>query len=75
MPYHATAMSPRIIAGTFAPSTPKVARHITGYGTPLTWLGFATRLQKTLTMLMPMMSATSTSQLVKPSANRLPANT
>ena len=46
MPYQATAIRPRMMAGTFAPSTPNAARLITGYGTPVTWLGLATRLQK-----------------------------
>ena len=41
-------MQPRMIAGMFAPRTPKMARLITGYGTPVTWLGLATRLQKTM---------------------------
>ncbi|MGF6937554.1 hypothetical protein OKW41_006716 [Paraburkholderia sp. UCT70] len=75
MPYHATAIRPRITAGTFAPSTPKVARHATGYGTPFSWLGFAIRLHSTFTSVMPISSDTSTCQLVRPSANRLPANT
>ena len=64
-----------MIAGMFAPLTPKIARLITGYGTPVTWLGLATRLQKTCTMTMPTSSATSTCQLAMPSANRLPAVT
>ncbi len=46
MPYQATAIRPRMIAGTFAPSTPKTLRQITGYGTPVSCDGFATRLQK-----------------------------
>src|SRR5689334_18881659 len=75
IPYQATAMSPRMIAGTFAPSTPNDARQITGYGTPVTWLGFATRLQKTCTMPMPTSNASSTCQLDRPSMNRLPAVT
>ncbi|SAL45967.1 hypothetical protein AWB72_04823 [Caballeronia concitans] len=75
MPYHATAISPRMTAGMFAPSTPKVARHATGYGTPATWLGFAMRLHSTFTSPMPIRSDTSTCQLVRPSAKRLPANT
>jgi hypothetical protein len=29
-PYQATAISPRMMAGMFAPSTPKGARHTTG---------------------------------------------
>ena len=62
-----------MIAGMFAPRTPKIARLITGYGTPVTWLGFATRLQKTLTITMPTISEISTCQLAMPSANRLPA--
>ena len=39
-------MSPRMIAGMFAPFTPKIARLITGYGTPVIWLGFATRFRR-----------------------------
>ncbi len=35
-----------MIAGMFAPRTPNTLRQITGYGTPVTWLGLATRLQK-----------------------------
>ncbi|XQU68672.1 hypothetical protein OJJOAM_001403 [Cupriavidus sp. H18C1] len=73
MPYHATAIRPRITAGMLAPSTPNEARQITGYGVPVTWLGLATRLQKNCTMTMPTSSAASTCQLVRPSANRLPA--
>src|ERR1700712_6045277 len=46
MPYHATAMSPRMMAGTLAPSTPNTDRQITGYGTPAVCDGLATRLQK-----------------------------
>ena len=46
MPYQATAIRPRMMAGTLAPSTPNTDRQITGYGTPVTWLGLATRLQK-----------------------------
>ena len=36
----------RMTAGTFAPSTPNAVRQITGYGTPATWLGLATRLHR-----------------------------
>lgn len=75
MPYHAIAISPRITAGTLAPSTPNVARHATGYGTPICWLGRAIRLHSRFTIVMPTISAISTCQLVSPSANRLPANT
>ena len=46
MPYQATAISPRMIAGMFAPSTPNDIREITGYGMPVAWLGRATRLQR-----------------------------
>ena len=66
-------MSPRMIAGMFAPFTPKIARLITGYGTPVFWLGFATRFTKICTMTMPTSSAMSTCQPAMPSANRLPA--
>jgi hypothetical protein len=66
-------MSPRMIAGMFAPLTPKIARLITGYGTPVFWLGFATRFTKICTMTMPISSATSTCHPAMPSANRLPA--
>ena len=59
----------------FAPRTPKMARLITGYGTPVTWLGFATRLQNTLTIPIPISNDTNTCQLAIPNANRLPAVT
>src|SRR3954452_19443293 len=64
-----------MIAGMFAPLTPKMARLITGYGTPVTWLGFATRLQNTYTIVIPISNETSTCQLAIPSAKRLPAVT
>ncbi len=64
-----------MMAGMLAPSTPNTLRQITGYGTPVAWLGLATRLQKTLTITMPINNATSTCQLASPSANRLPAVT
>jgi hypothetical protein len=35
MPYHATAIKPRMIAGMLAPRTPNTLRQITGYGTPV----------------------------------------
>lgn len=75
MPYQATAMRPRITAGMLAPSTPNVARQMTGYGTPLRWLDFAIKFANTLTMPMPTSSAINTCQLVSPSAKRLPAKT
>ena len=59
----------------FAPRTPKMARLITGYGTPVTWLGLATRLQNTFTMAMPTISATSTCQLAMPEREQAPAVT
>ncbi|MEJ2631777.1 MAG: hypothetical protein P8015_11280 [Acidihalobacter sp.] len=34
MPYHTSAIDPRITAGTFAPNTPKDSRATTAYGTP-----------------------------------------
>ena len=74
-PYQAIAMRPRMIAGMFAPLTPKMARFTTGYGTPVFWLDLATRFVKNCTMRMPTMSATSTCQLAMPSAKRLPAVT
>jgi hypothetical protein len=46
MPYQATAIAPRMMAGTFAPRTPKTVRQIAGYGTPVSCDGLATRLQK-----------------------------
>ncbi len=46
MPYQATAIRPRMMAGMLAPSTPKELRHTTGYGTPACWLGLATRLHR-----------------------------
>ena len=64
-----------MIAGMLAPSTPKTDRQITGNGTPVRWLGFATRLQKNSTMEMPTMRQMKTCQLVSPSAKRLPAVT
>ncbi|MCY1235111.1 hypothetical protein D9M72_477150 [compost metagenome] len=74
-PYQATAIRPRMMAGMLAPLTPKTARLMTGYGTPVSWLGFATRLQKMLTITMPANRATSTCQLASPRAKRLPAVT
>ena len=68
-------MQPRMMAGMFAPRTPKIARLITGYGTPVTWLGLATRLQKNITMPMPTTSATSTCQAAMPRLNSAPAVT
>src|SRR3954471_22636973 len=68
-------MQPRMIAGMFAPRTPKMARLITGYGTPVTWLGLATRLQNTITMLIPMINDTSTCQDAIPRLNNAPAVT
>src|SRR6476661_1573244 len=73
MPYQATAIRPRMMAGMLAPRTPKTERQITGYGTPVRWLGLATRLQKNRTMVMPTMRHTNTCQLVRPRAKRLPA--
>ena len=75
MPYQATAMRPRMMAGMLAPRTPNTLRQITGYGTPVAWLGLATRLQKKLTMTMPISNAMSTCQLASPNAKRLPAVT
>src|SRR4051812_16990244 len=75
MPYQATAISPRMIAGMLAPSTPNGLRHTTGYGTPACWLGLATRLHRKYTMVMPTNSARSPCQLARPSAKRLPAVT
>ena len=47
MPYQATAIRPRMIAGMLAPSTPNTERQMTGYGTPGALAdGLATRLQK-----------------------------
>src|SRR3954451_19045027 len=62
-------------AGMFAPLTPNTDRLITGYGTPVFWLGLATRLANTCKMTIPTSSATSTCQPAMPSANRLPAVT
>ena len=73
MPYHATAINPRMMAGMFAPSTPNDARQITGYGVPVAWLGLATRLQNTCTITMPTSKANSTCKLDRPSENRLAA--
>ena len=68
-------MMPRMMAGMFAPLTPKTERMVTGNGTPVRWLGLATRLTSACTMTMPTMSARNTCQLAIPSANRLPAVT
>ena len=68
-------MQPRMMAGMLAPFTPKMARLITGKGTPVTWLGFATRLQNTITMQMPTTRETSTCQLAMPRENSAPAVT
>ncbi len=73
MPYQATAIDPRKMAGMLAPRTPKGARQTTGNGTPATWLGFATRLTKYCTMTMPIINEIRTCQLVRPRANKLPA--
>ncbi len=75
MPYQATAMSPRMMAGTLAPSTPNTERQMTGNGTPVRWQGLATRLQKNSTMEMPTMRQMNTCQLVRPRANSEPAVT
>ena len=37
MPYQATAIRPRMMAGMFAPRTPKEIREATGYGVPVAW--------------------------------------
>ncbi len=70
-PYQAIAMTP----GMFAPLMPKIARFTTGYGTPVFWLGLATRFAKTWTMTMPTTRATSTCQAAMPRANSEPAVT
>lgn len=57
IPYHATAINPRMMAGTLAPSTPKGMRAATGYGVSVAWLGLATRLHRKYTMTMPTSSA------------------
>ena len=41
----------------------------------MTWLGFATRLQNTITLKMPITSEASTCQLAMPRENRAPAVT
>ena len=64
-----------MMAGRFAPCTPKMARLITGYGTPVTWDGFATRLQNTITIKIPITNDTNTCQLAIPSENNAPAVT
>ena len=74
-PYHATAMMPRMTAGMLAPLTPKTKRMVTGNGTPVRWLGLATRLTSAWTMMMPTIRQMNTCQLAMPSANRLPAVT
>ncbi len=74
-PYQAIAMSPRMIAGMFAPRMPKTTRLMTGKGTPVFWLGLATMLAKTCTMTMPAISATSTCHDCRPRAKSEPAVT
>ena len=74
-PYQAMAMRPRMIAGMFAPRMPKTTRLMTGYGTPVFWLGLATMLANTCTITMPTMSATSTCHDCRPRANSEPAVT
>jgi mRNA-degrading endonuclease toxin of MazEF toxin-antitoxin module len=64
-----------MMAGMLAPLTPKLNREATGYGTAATCDGLATRLQKNCTMQMPTIRQMKTCQLVRPSANRLPAVT
>ena len=59
----------------FAPFTPKMARLITGYGTPVTCDGFATRLQNTITIMIPMINDTSTCHDAIPNENKAPAVT
>ena len=75
MPYQATAINPRMMAGIFAPSTPNEIRDATGYGVPVACDGRATRLHRKYTMVMPTSSAINTCQAANPSANRLPAVT
>ena len=75
MPYHTTAIRPRIIAGMLAPSTPNESRQITGNGTAAFWLGRAIKLAKICTIQIPTSSEISTCQPARPSANRLAATT
>ena len=71
MPYQATAIRPRMMAGMFAPSTPKEIRDATGYGVPVACEGRATRLHRKYTMVIPTSNAISTCQAANPNANRL----
>src|SRR6478736_7240 len=75
MPYQATAINPRMIAGMFAPNTPNEIRDATGYGVPVACDGRATRLHRKYTMVMPTNNAISTCHAANPNANRLPAVT
>ena len=45
MPYQATAIKPRMMAGMFAPSTPNTVRQITGC-TPVTFQQLAAGFQR-----------------------------
>jgi hypothetical protein len=53
MPNHPHATSARSIAGTFAPVTPKLARHSTGNDTPYLVPACAFRIIGTRTMVLP----------------------
>ena len=75
MPYQATAISPRMIAGMFAPNTPNEIRDATGYGVPVACDGRATRLHRKYTIVIPTSNATNTCHAANPNANRLPAVT
>ena len=66
MPYQATAISPRMIAGMFAPNTPNEIRDATGYGVPVAWLGRATRLHRKYTIVIPTSNAISTCHAARP---------
>src|SRR6476661_7184543 len=75
MPYQATAINPRMIAGMFAPNTPNEIRDATGYGVPVACDGRATRLHRKYTIVIPTNNAISTCHAANPNANRLPAVT
>src|SRR6478736_5628084 len=75
MPYQATAINPRMIAGMFAPSTPNEIRDATGYGVPVACDGRATRLHRKYTIVIPTNNAISTCHAARPNANNDPAVT
>ena len=69
MPYQATAINPRMIAGMFAPNTPNEIRDATGYGVPVACDGRATRLHRKYTIVIPTNNAISTCHAANPNAN------